>query len=154
MTVAVAHEENGKKFLDAVREVKPPFSPDQVVRDFATFLRRYRVSAVVGDRYGGEWPAERFRAHRISYTVSEKPKSDIYKEFLPLINSGEIELLDNPRVIDQICNLERRVGRSGRDSIDHPPGGKDDLANVTAGSLTLEQVGGLLFPELRSRRHE
>ena len=33
--------------------------------------------------------------------------------------------------------LERRTARSGKDSVDHPPGGRDDLANVCCGALTL-----------------
>jgi hypothetical protein len=40
----------------------------------------------------------------------------------PLLNSGRVELLDNSRLISQLCNLERRTARGGRDSIDHPPG--------------------------------
>jgi len=35
--------------------------------------------------------------------------------------------------------LERRTGRSGRDLIDHPPGGHDDLANAVAGLVTVAQ---------------
>ena len=52
---------------------------------------------------------------------------------LPLLNSRRLDLLDHPRLINQICNLERRVARGCRDSIDHPTGGHDDLANVVAG---------------------
>ena len=37
------------------------------------------------------------------------------------------------RLISQIACLERRTARGGRDSIDHPPNGHDDLANVVAG---------------------
>jgi hypothetical protein len=33
-----------------------------------------------------------------------------------------------------VCaGLERRTARGGRDTIDHAPGGHDDLANVVAG---------------------
>jgi hypothetical protein len=39
--------------------------------------------------------------------------------------------------VNQICNLERKVGRGGRDSIDHARGAKDDLANVAAGVFTM-----------------
>jgi hypothetical protein len=64
-------------------------------------------------------------------------KSDIYKNLLPLINSGSVELLDNSRLISQLCSLERRKARGGRDSIDHGPGQHDDVANAVAGSLVL-----------------
>lgn len=136
MTLAIAHTENGLKILDAIRESKPPFSPDQVVSDFADLLKRYRVKTVTGDRYAGEWPRERFRVHGIHYKTADKPKSDLYRDFLPLLNSGQVELLDNETLVNQIVNLERRTGRSGKDSIDHAPGQHDDIANVAAGVLS------------------
>jgi hypothetical protein len=54
---------------------------------------------------------------------------------LPLLNSGKIALLDHPRLIAQLCGLERRTARSGKDSIDHAPGAHDDIANGVAGAL-------------------
>jgi hypothetical protein len=42
-----------------------------------------------------------------------------------------------------LCGLERRTARSGKDSIDHGPGGHDDVANVVAGlSAITTQYGG------------
>jgi hypothetical protein len=38
----------------------------------------------------------------------------------------------------QLCGLERRTARgSGRDSIDHAPGGFDDVSNSVCGALLL-----------------
>jgi hypothetical protein len=37
--------------------------------------------------------------------------------------------------VTQLISLERRTSRSGKDSIDHPPGAHDDIANVAAGAL-------------------
>ena len=31
-----------------------------------------------------------------------------YVDLLPLLNSGRIELLDHPRLVAQLCGLERR----------------------------------------------
>jgi hypothetical protein len=135
MTLAVGHRDGNIAVLDAVREVKPPFSPELVVRDFASMLKAFKVPEVVGDRYAGEWPRERFREHGINYRVSDKPKSDLYRDVLPLLNSGKAELLDLPRLVAQFCGLERRTARGGRDSIDHSPGGHDDLCNSVAGVL-------------------
>ena len=136
MTLAIAHLEKKVGVLDVVREFKPPFSPEQVVADCADLLKAYRITKVIGDRYAGEWPREQFRNHYITYEASAKPKSDLYRDMLPLINSGELELLDVPAIVTQICNLERRVSRGGRDSIDHPPGSHDDVANAVAGVMT------------------
>ncbi len=137
MTLAIAHKEGPLNVVDAVREIRPPFSPEAAVGEFTTLLRRYRVRSVVGDRFGGEWPRERLRVHGISYILADRSKSEIYRDFLPLLNSGEVQLLDNETVVNQLCNLERRTARGGRDSIDHPPGGHDDLINAVAGVLVM-----------------
>jgi hypothetical protein len=60
--------------------------------------------------------------------------SAAYGEELPLLNSGLFSLLDNRRAIAQMASLERRTSCGGKDSIDHPPGGRDDIANVIAGA--------------------
>jgi hypothetical protein len=64
----------------------------------------------------------------------------LYRDALPLLNSGRVELLDVPRLAAQLCSLERRTVRGGKDSIDHPPGAHDDLANAVAGVVTLAAV--------------
>lgn len=40
------------------------------------------------------------------------------------------------KLISQLCALERRTWRGGRDSIDHPPNQHDDVVNAVAGVLT------------------
>lgn len=135
MTLGIAHLEGERRVLDCLAEVKPPFSPEAVVKDFAALLKVYGVAMVTGDRYGGEWPRERFRVHGIEYLVADKPRSDLYRELLPLLMSGTVDLLDDPRMLAQLAALERRKGRGGRDTIDHPPGGHDDVANAVAGAL-------------------
>jgi hypothetical protein len=122
--------------LDAVREVRPPFSPENVTSDFARLLKSYRIARVTGDHYAGEWPREQFRKCGVSYDLSDRPKSVIYGELLPLLNSGKVELLDHDKLYSQLTSLERRTGR-GRDSIDHPPKMHDDVANAVCGALLL-----------------
>ena len=152
-TLAIAHEEDDLAVLDAVREVRPPFSPDDVVQDFAELLRTYRVTEVTGDRYAGEWPRERFQRHGVTYTPSSRTKLDIYRELVAPINGGRVALLDLPVLHAQLRGLERRVARGGKDSIDHGPGGRDDVANAAAGALTLVSVGRGRVRLLWGRRH-
>lgn len=132
-TLAIGHSEGQRIILDAVRERKPPFSPEDVVVESSDLLRSYSISKVSGDRYAGEWPRERFRSNGVAYDPATKAKSDLYRELLPTINSRSVDLLDNERLLKQIVGLERRTARGGRDSIDHAPGGHDDLANAIAG---------------------
>jgi hypothetical protein len=140
-TLAVAHrEKEDVAVLDCVREVKPPFSPEAVVKTFVDVLREYRVGRVTGDRYAGSWPSEAFGKHRVLYVPSDKNKSELYGEALPLLNSGRAVLLDQPRLKQQILGLERRASRGGKDSIDHSPGAHDDVANAACGALLLASV--------------
>jgi hypothetical protein len=139
MTLAIAHQEGERIILDAIRERRPPFSPEGVVAEFAQLLKSYQIESVYGDRYGGEWPREAFLKHGILYDPVSESKSDLYRELLPLVNSGKVELLDHSRLIHQLCNLERRTARSGRDSIDHAPGMQDDLANAVAGVVAFAE---------------
>jgi hypothetical protein len=95
------------------------------------------VHAVTGDRFGGEWCRAPFRKSGLQYDCADKPKSDLYAALLPQLNSGRVVLPKNDRLINQLCGLERRVARSGRDSIDHGLGLHDDIANVVAGCASL-----------------
>jgi hypothetical protein len=136
-TLAIGHTEGGRQILDCIREVRPPFSPESVVDEFCALLKSYGCAKVTGDRYAGEWPREQFRKRRIEYALAEKPRSDLYLSLLPLINSGTCELLANDKLVTQLTTLERRTSRAGKDAIDHPPGGHDDLANAVAGVMAL-----------------
>jgi len=142
MALAISHREGTRglldeiRVLDAIREWRPPFSPDEATKEAVARLNHYGVSTLRGDKFGGDWIAERFRQYGISYEACEKPKTQIYTEFLPLLNGGRARLLDHGRLAMQLCQLESRAVRgSGRLVIDHAPGHQDDLANVCAGAL-------------------
>lgn len=142
----------------ATEDVKAAvLKPSDVVTDMVDVLRRYGIRSVQGDYYGGEWPGDLFRkgvhaplcarrrndflacdcddVWKVGYEVSPDPKSDIYREFLPLLNGQHVLMLDLPKMHRQFTDLDRKVARGGHDSIDHSPGQHDDLANVTAGVL-------------------
>jgi hypothetical protein len=147
MTLAVAHRSGDTAILDCIRERVPPFSPEQVTEEFSDLVKRYRCTKVYGDRYGGQWPQEQFRKHRLNFEPSDKSKSELYVDLLPLINSGACDLLDNDRLIQQLCGLERRVTRGGRDAVDHPPAARDDVSNAVAGArVTAMKKGGQREP--------
>jgi hypothetical protein len=65
---------------------------------------------VVGDRFGGEWPRERFRLHGINYDFADMAKTDLYQVLLPLINSRAVDLLDHDRLVHQMVGLEQLLG--------------------------------------------
>ncbi len=114
-TLAVAHlRDNSVGVLDAVLEIRPPFDPDVAVMECAALLNRFGVKRVVGDHYAGLWPVSRFAAHGITFEQSARPKSDLYHDALPLLNSKRVELLEHQRLSAQLCGLERRTSRAAR----------------------------------------
>jgi len=142
-TLAIAHRENGsgKIILDRLEERRPPFGPQNVVKEFSDILKSYGISNVKGDKYAGEWVSKAFRDEGIDYESSEKNKSELYLEFEPLLAQGQVGLLDNKRLLNQLRGLERRTRSGGKDMVDHYPGGHDDLSNAIAGACVLCQQG-------------
>jgi hypothetical protein len=65
-------------------------------------------------------------------------------------------LPDHARLLRELRLLERHTHRSGRDTVDHPKGGRDDYANSTCGVAVLVggaalSVASLIKPELLTR---
>ena len=140
MTLAIAHYDYKESctVLDAVYERQPPFSPESVVSEFAGIFKTYGVSRIQSDKWGGQFVVEAFQRNGIQLEPAELTKSGFYGELLPLINSRRCRIPENKRLISQLTNLERRVGRgTGKDSIDHPVGLHDDVANACAGAIVL-----------------
>ena len=131
--LAIAHKEGRKVVLDFAKLWRAPFNPHAIVAEQAQELKRFHLLRVTGDNYSAEFLVGSFNSCGITYRKSDLPKSELYRELLPRLCSSEIELLDDEKLIDQIAGLERRTRSGGKDIIDHPPGGKDDLANVVAG---------------------
>jgi hypothetical protein len=79
MTISIGHRQDDVAIIDALREIKPPCSPEAVIVEFAELLKSYGLYQVQGDRYALEWPRERFRLHGIDYEQSARPKSELYQ---------------------------------------------------------------------------
>jgi hypothetical protein len=117
-----------------------PFDPGVATAEIAKVLKAYAVDRVTADRYAAQWPIAEFARHDVTLEHSERDRSAIYADFLPLLTSGRARLLDSSRLITQLCNLERKTAPQGRDRIDHPPNAHDDLSNSAAGALVLASV--------------
>jgi hypothetical protein len=85
----------------------------------------------MADRWGAQFVVEGMASHGIRVEQSAKPKSDLYLDVLPLINSQLVVLLDLPKLARQLTGLERRA--SGH--VDHKARSNDDVANAAVGSL-------------------
>lgn len=130
--LVIWHREERKVIIDKLCCYAAPHSPYTVIGKMCEELKPFKLSRITGDNYSAEFSASAFRNHGVKFLRSEKPKSALYLELLPVLCSHEIELLDDQKTVDQISNLERRTRSGGKDSIDHPKGAKDDCANVIA----------------------
>ncbi len=133
-TITIGHKEGDDTVVDVLRARRGV--PAEITAEYAALLKSYGIRKVTGDKYAGSWPADEFKKHDIKYAPSEKPKSGLYLDLLPALNSGRVELPPDDRLVNQLIGLERRTARGGRDSIDHAPGGHDDRANVIAGLVS------------------
>lgn len=132
-TMAVAHKEKEQIIIDVVKTTKAPFNPESVVELYCPILQSYNVKTVYGDAYAGEWPREQFRKRGVEYKKSDLSKSDLFRDLLPLLNAEKIQLPPLRELAKELTDLERKTSRAGRDIIDHPPNGHDDIANSVAG---------------------
>ena len=147
-TVGVCHEQSGRYVLDLIRAWRPPFNPSSVIGEASELVKRYRMSETTGDRYAPGFVNEGFRQNQIHYRQSERDRSALYLELLPLVNAQQVLLLDRPDLLRELRGLERRRGTAGRDRVDHRSGSHDDLANAAAGCLSLlaaQQAQGEAF---------
>ena len=122
-TAAIAHAENNVAVLDCLVEVKPPFNPDVATAQVSHALKAYRCRTTVGDKYAAQWVVQAFRKCGINYQYSDRDRSSIYLDALPLFATGRARLLDNKRLIAQFAALERKTSPIGRDRVDRRPNG-------------------------------
>lgn len=142
-TAAVAHRVGERVVLDAILEFRPPFNPENVVREVSATLKTYRVFRAFADRYGGGFPPAAFLRHGMTIDPSPRITSDVFLTALPLMTSGLADLLDLPRLISQLVGLERRTSRGGKQQISHAqnPNAHDDVAAAACGALVSAMEG-------------
>lgn len=144
-TLAIGHREEERIVVDVIEGRRGV--PASITAEYAALLRSYGVYRVHGDRYAGSWVADEFQGHGIVLSYSEQPKSGLYLDCLAAINSGQVELPPDEKMIKQFQTLERRTARSGRETIDHAPGAHDDRANAVAGLVAHNKAAPIFIFE-------
>lgn len=134
-TMAIGHREGGTLIVDRVDAQRGV--PAEITARYAGILEDYRVKTIHLDKYAGSWPSDEFEKHSIKAEHSPKVRSELYIDSLQSINSQRIELPPDEVMLRQWQNLERRTSRTGRETIDHPPGQHEDRANAAAGLIAL-----------------
>ena len=123
--------------LDALYESRPPFNPLDIIAALVGHLKRWNISVVTGDSYSANFIVSAFAKHGITYHSSKLSASELYLASMPAFTSRTLVLLDQPRLIDQLVNLRRKIGNAGAESIQHLRGQHDDLSNAVCGLVHL-----------------
>jgi hypothetical protein len=127
--LCIAHLDGKTVVLDLIAKQigAPPFDPRAAVWRFCDILRKYNIAKVYGDAFGGQTFRLDFQKRGIAYEVRSASASLLYEKLEPVINAGELELLDQPTLIEQLVSLIWRGTK-----ITHEHGAHDDHATALA----------------------
>lgn len=100
-TAGIAHAEGQTAVLDCLIEIRAPFDPDIATRDVAIVLKSYGLSKTIADHYAAGWTVSAFARNGVKLDHSERNRSEIYLDALPLFTSGRVKLIDNQRLAAQ-----------------------------------------------------
>jgi hypothetical protein len=144
-TLAICHAEPrmaGRVFVDLVRERKPRFVAEDVIREFSGTLSAYGVSVVMGDGYAGGLTSDAWARNAKTFVKCDNDTSGNYLRALPLLTSGRARLVDDATLRGQLCALERKVV-SGHEVVTHPSVARahDDVATAVCGCLVAAAGG-------------
>ncbi len=137
---AVVHQEGPAFIVDHVGwrgGDGHPFSPQDAVAAAASDFKAYGVRSLIGDKYAGQWVAQAFAEHGITYTFAERDKSAAFVECQPLFHRGAVQLPDVPELLREFRQLEQRALPGGKVRVEHPRNGVDDLATAVAHALAI-----------------
>ena len=131
--LAIGHREGTRAVLDLIMKQAgvPPFNPRNAVTRFARVLvHEFSLGDVIGDAYAGQTFRYDFDSQGVRYRVSNLTTSENYEAMEPRLNAGEVLLLDDPTLTEQLLTLVVRGSR-----VDHQVGGHDDFAAAAVGCL-------------------
>jgi len=163
LAISSYDSDSQRAILNGVWAWNPPFNVESVTEAVAVVLKRFSITQVKGDHYGGRYPRDLFSRHGITYTPSDLDRSSIYLEVLPLLRSGRVDLPESlkgcefnlvdgvphatkvdvaHRMRQQFTQLERKVTGKGKEIVDHPRGKHDDVVNSACGAILMAGVRG------------
>ena len=130
--VAVAHWEDERVVVDAVRRHPSPHDPAVVAEAIAKFLATYGLNSAESDQYAAGFSRSVYAAAGVTLIDAPGTRSDAYLHLLPLLTQGKVELPPDPVLRVELLTLQRRTRPGGRDVVDHRVGSHDDVSNATA----------------------
>src|SRR5439155_15524610 len=76
MTLAIVHREGNRIVQDVMKAWSRTSAREGVTEEVADILKRYRLTKVSGDRYGGAWVREAFKKNGITYVDAQIMKNN------------------------------------------------------------------------------
>jgi hypothetical protein len=153
---AIGHHDGQRVVVDRLDVWRTPLNTSETTKEAARILKQYGIAGTEGDNYAGAWPKDEFAKpeNGIAYEVCKVHKSDLYLSLIPALSSRSVELPDDDDLVTEFRRLERRRGKSGKDSIDHPnyKNVHDDRSNAVAGLVALVLRQGIGTGEFHSVR--
>lgn len=135
--LAIGHiGDGGRAVIDLVERQAGEatgFNPLIAIQKLVTILRNYGITKLMADSYAVHLFKAGFESYcGLIYEISHKAKTVFYAELEVALNAGEVELLDDMKVQEQLLCLVVRG-----EKVDHQPGDHDDFANAVAGVVWL-----------------
>ena len=141
-TLAITHTEEvgGRRvnlldYLEAWRGKSAPLNSDAVLDEVAGVLRTYRIRTVTSDQFAVVPIADGLRKRGIDVhyqPMTNDLKADMFSTLKRAINTGSIELLDDPALVGELIGLEVRPTPGGKAKIGAARSGHDDRAMAVA----------------------
>lgn len=156
-SAAIAHMDRDKVIVDAYRKWPAPHDPIAIAREVSAFIGEYGLTAGRADQYAAEFARSAYREAGVELLDAPQSRSETYLSFLPLATTGRLEIPPGLELRQELLALERKTHPSGRDTVDHPPKGHDDVANAVALSAVfafIPQSSKVEPVVIRSRRME
>jgi phage terminase large subunit-like protein len=141
--LCITHADGRTTVIDHIqKQIGPaPFDPRRAVYQFCEVLKTYGIAKVTGDAFGGQTFRKDFADRDIGYEVRTTSASLLYEQLEPVLNAGEVELLDVPTLVEQLVSLVWKGSK-----ITHENGAHDDFANACALAVSVARRRGDTVP--------
>lgn len=140
-TLGICHKEQDRVIFDLLLgwegSKRQPVNLEAVSAEIGRLCAEYRITEVVGDQYCAQPVKEALARHGLRFqerAFTARFKAEIYQSLKHQINQGCIELLDYPKSLRELSNIELRLTSGGNAQIGAPEigGYHDDYATVIA----------------------
>lgn len=140
-TLGICHQEQGHVVFDLLLgwegSKRQPVNLEAVSAEIGRLCAEYRIIDVLGDQYCAQPVKEALARYGLRFqerAFTARFKADIYQSLKHQINQGSIELLDHPKSLRELSNIELRLTSGGTAQIGAPEigGYHDDYATVIA----------------------